>query len=184
MQGSVPVSSSVGGKLHFDKATTTNPNESISMKLTLKRAAFYNVEVLYGGVIHQGIFGSPFSISVSPAATFPANCKSSYPPQITAAEDFEITVFPKDEHHNPTDHETVLFAFLRAPSNDDVLQNLGAMESTFAADTGDATFSLVKNFVASGTYMLYVRDSFGNDISKSPVSRVNLWAEHTNTPLS
>jgi len=72
--------------------------------ILIKYAGIWEISVREGVKNPQHLYGSPYQITVNPAATDPGSCISTFENTLVAGDDFVVTVAPFDSFSNPTSH--------------------------------------------------------------------------------
>jgi hypothetical protein len=102
-------SSTITGSIEYDR--TTPSSSAVTASLKIPYVGDWTISLTGGNSNPQSFFGSPTSITVSPAPTDPESCTTAFPTVITAGSDFTATVFTSDTFLNPTSHAGDTFSF-------------------------------------------------------------------------
>ena len=94
----------IAGKVLLDASDSADGSSShISFSLDL-RPGEYEVTVKYGGIADQHLLGSPFQLSVAVGPTSPATTLCELTQFVTAGEELESRIIPRDLSGSRTSH--------------------------------------------------------------------------------
>ena len=100
----------IAGRVLLNESDSADGFSShISFSLDLL-AGEYEVTVKYGGIADQHLLGSPFSLNVATGPTSLTTTECKLLPHVTAGEEFEAMIIPKDLSGARTSHVSDSFS--------------------------------------------------------------------------